>query len=189
VSEVKRSKKDAKPTEKLDNRADKRDDGPKTTKNIYGSASIPRIKWRKNMGGVVRTRAEAIEIAKKAGVEIPDWIEINRIVGKDVLPDNVGASYAKLRSDYNGGRFSWKDFEHEITKKVPVRLNENIMDSDEAIIANIKHEVHELTELRDALEGRMVSAEELADLISDDKGILHSEAWDEADKLIIELRK
>ena len=64
--------------------------------------------------------------------------------------------------------------------------------SDEAIVAVIAHEMHELNELRRIFEesGGAISMQRLHNLIN--PGIarnLHDQAWDVADKLVLAMRK
>ena len=64
--------------------------------------------------------------------------------------------------------------------------------SDEAIVALIAHEMHELNNLRILFEenGGVMPAGRLSNLISEGiAGNLHDQAWDVADNLIIEKRK
>jgi uncharacterized protein YgfB (UPF0149 family) len=66
------------------------------------------------------------------------------------------------------------------------------MPSDEALIAVIGHELYELNQLRRlcAERGGRLSAGELHGLIAPGAtGNLHDEAWDEADRLVVELRR
>ena len=158
--------------------------GPKTTK-VYGSAANPRVEWRKNIDGVTRTKEEVIKIAEKAGIDI-EMMDLHLV---DDLPDQVFASYTGLQGPPDK-LYKWNDIVHDITEKVPVRINKNILNSDEAIIATLQHESYELEALQDIMQSKgMITQRELGSLIDlNYGGELHNEAWDVADKLILKLR-
>jgi hypothetical protein len=107
----------------------------------------------------------------------------------DDLPDHVHASYTGLQGPPDK-LYRWDDIVHDITEKVPVRVNKNILDSDEAIIATLKHEAYELEALKDVMQSKgMITQKELARLIdSNYGGELHNEAWEVADELILKIR-
>jgi hypothetical protein len=64
VPEVKSPKKDARPPDKLDNRTDKRDDGPKTTTKTKLTVTAAQAE---NLKGIARAEFEQLKEAKQAG--------------------------------------------------------------------------------------------------------------------------
>ena len=72
-----------------------------------------------------------------------------------------------------------------------MKVSKDILDSDEAIVAVVAHEMHELNSLRKIFEERQtLPAEELGRLINPGhKGNLHDQAWDIADQLVGRMRK
>ena len=72
-----------------------------------------------------------------------------------------------------------------------MKVSKDILDSDEAIVAVMAHEMHELNGLRKIFQEReTLPAEELGRLINPGhKGNLHDQAWDVADRLIATMRK
>lgn len=65
--------------------------------------------------------------------------------------------------------------------KFVVRISPDTLRSDDAIVATIAHEVHEITGLRAAFEA---NADHVYSLINPRTGTLHCEAWDVADELV-----
>ncbi len=63
-----------------------------------------------------------------------------------------------------------------------VRLNADVLDSDEAIVAVLAHEMHEINWLRDRLlPGKPpLTAMEYNRLVNGNSGTLHLEAWEVA---------
>lgn len=154
---------------------------------LEGVAQSPRMTWRKNPDGVVRTTEEAVDLARKWGVEIDDDI---RFAAWDPasLPKNTHAEYfsQKLTS---GVRLSWARFLNA-REELPVKISRDILSSDEAIVAVIAHEMHEINGLRRLFESReTIPAEEVYRLINPGiKGNLHDQAWDVADEVVARMR-
>jgi hypothetical protein len=85
----------------------------------------------------------------------------------------------------------WEEFYNRF-EQIPVRLSSGILRSDEAIVAVIGHEMYELNKLREisAANGGVMRADDLHRAITPGRsGNLHVQAWDEADKLVLDLRK
>jgi hypothetical protein len=67
-----------------------------------------------------------------------------------------------------------------------VTVSPHILTSDDAIVANIAHEVHEAEALYEAfrMSGGRLSAQKLHSLLNETTGLLHCAAWDHADELV-----
>jgi hypothetical protein len=151
------------------------------------AGQFPTLEWRDNPDGKVRTIHEAVEIARAHGVVIPDDVEFHA--------DEVGELHQDLtarapRVDRpSGERVYWSDMVHDITNKAPVRVWPGILKSDEAIVAVLAHEMHELLTLRPNLESGGVLIDDLVLHTEPGRpGNLHCEAWDVADRLVDEMR-
>lgn len=159
------------------------------TVRIDGLAQTPgTMPWRPNADGAVRTIEEAVELARRWGVEIPEDIAFY-IRDPKHLPPGALAEYFRMPRANAGGRLTWEKFLDE-REQVAVRLSQAILSSDEAIVAVISHEMHELHGLRALFDEReTISALEIARLINPGhKGNLHDQAWDIADALISRMR-
>lgn len=155
--------------------------------SVEGFAQSPRMKWRQNPDGVVRTTEEAVELARKWGVEIDDDIAF-AAWDPASLPKNTHAEYFSQRLT-SGARLSWKRFLNA-RGELPVKISRDILSSDEATVAVIAHEMHEINGLMRLFESReTIPAEEVYRLISPGiKGNLHDEAWDVADEVVARMR-
>lgn len=76
-----------------------------------------------------------------------------------------------------------------------MRVNASLLNSDEALVAHIGHEMYEISSLRDVFEeaGGSLQARQLNRLIAprENGGLinnLHEQAWDEADRLVWKMR-
>ena len=109
-----------------------------------------------------------------------------------MLPDNTYAKYfARVGVDAKK-TIRWEEFLDKDLDELVVRVSDSVFESDEAIVAVMAHEMHELNELRRIFEesGGAISMQRLHNLIS--PGIaknLHDQAWDVADKLVLMMRK
>jgi len=74
-----------------------------------------------------------------------------------------------------------------------VSLSDEILSSDEAIVAVVAHEMHEVVGLRRLFEARGdggMTVRELTYLVAPGrKGNLHDQAWDVADRLVVAMRR
>jgi hypothetical protein len=157
---------------------------------IRGYAQGPRLKWAKNPDGSIRTVDEAIEIARKNGVEMPDDILLRKVSGK-FLPNNTYADYFRVTSNDPGKIIRWEDFYNKDLDQLLVRVEQSMFESDEAIVAILGHELHELNILRRLFEesGGTMTYRQLHYLINPGiKGNLHDQAWDLADQLVYAMR-
>jgi hypothetical protein len=90
---------------------------------------------------------------------------------------------------------NWDNFYHPETGKIPVRLNAALLVSDEALVAHLSHEMHELNSLRQIFEAKngALMAKQLNELIAPQNlgghaRNLHEQAWDVADRLVHRMR-
>lgn len=165
---------------------------PDAKVSVRGYAQHPRTHpWTVNPDGAVRSVDEAVEIARKHGVVIPDDVLIKKLKGK-YLPDNTYARYFSRHGVDPNTRITWDEFYDKGLDELVVSVSDTVFHSDEAIVAILAHEMHELNKLRDLFEasGGAMSMRRLHTLISPGAGRnLHDEAWDVADKLVIGMRK
>jgi hypothetical protein len=87
---------------------------------------------------------------------------------------------------------TWREFYDRDLDELVVRVSDSVFQSDEAIVAVLSHEMHELNELRRILDESdgAISMQRLHNLIN--PGIarnLHDQAWDVADRLVLAMRK
>src|SRR6266446_9490606 len=108
------------------------------------------MRWQPNSEGQTRTIEEAIGIAKRCGVQVPDDVAFF----VDEFGELGEASTARgPRVDKPAGAIVyWSDLVHDKTGKVPFRIWSGILNSDEAIVAVFAHEMHELEHLRGFLQ-------------------------------------
>ena len=156
-----------------------------TARTILGAAQAPTVRWRPNPNGQVRTISEAVEIARRNGVNIPEDIRFAAVEARD-LPSNASAAYAQFGQKHLDDLIEWEDFYNRY-EQIPVRISRELLASDEAIVAIMGHEMHELNALRRLFEesGGVMRAGRLRSLIR--PGIpnnLHDQAWDVADVLV-----
>lgn len=159
------------------------------TVSVHGLAQTPKTyPWNKNPAGVVRTVSDVKRIALEHGVEIPHDIQIFAVDAKWLPPD----SYAQYlgRDFVPGRRAGWEEFYNRY-ESIAVKISKEILDSDEAIVAVIAHEMHELNGLRKLFNQReTIPVEELGRLINPGhKGNLHDQAWTVADQLVVKMRR
>jgi hypothetical protein len=147
----------------------------------------PRLQWQSNPSGQTRTIAEAIAIAQLHGVVIPEdvsfWVDELGELGSD-------RTACAPRVDRQAGSIvSWSDLVHDRTGKVPFRIWQGILQSDEDIVAVLAHEMHELESLRPLLREGNTTIEDFIRLTCPgNPGNLHDEAWEVADRLVERMR-
>lgn len=158
---------------------------------VRGLAQRPHLKWTKNADGSVRSIDQAIEIARQNGVEIEDDILLRKVSGK-FLPEQTYAEYFRARLNDPSQSIRWNDFFSKELDLLLVRVEQSVFESDEAIVAVLGHEMHELNSLRRLFEqsGGTMTYRQLHYLISPGiKGNLHDQAWDIADQLVLAMRQ
>ncbi len=151
------------------------------------AGQYPKREWRDNPDGQIRTIEEAVEIAKKHGVVIPDDVTFHVDESGELHKDLTarGPRVDKPR----GERVHWSDLVHDITHKVPFRTWPGILKSDEAIVAVLAHEMHEILTLRPFLERGEISIDDYVMHTEPGRpGNLHDEAWDVADRMVDKMR-
>jgi RHS repeat-associated protein len=153
-------------------------------------AQFPKMApYAPNINGP-RIASEAIELARSKGIEIPDDLVIGFI--KNWTRTDADAEYFfQLKSYKPNDWVKWSDFYHDQTNKIPVRFNAALLNSDEALIAHIAHEMHELNALRQIFEdigGEMRAADLRRFIASGITRNLHDQAWDIADELVRAMR-
>jgi hypothetical protein len=116
----------------------------------------PKVRWKKNKGGLKRTIEEAVAIAKANGVEVPEDVEFF-----EAEPGQLEGSWKGLHTgrrfetargplvnEHDDGRVYWRDHYNK-EGKIPLRVHPDVLTSDEAIIAVLQHEMEELALLRE----------------------------------------
>jgi len=119
------------------------------------TGQFPRREWKTNPGDRIRTLEEALTLAKGHGIVIPDEVEIYIDDAGELHRDFLACGPRVDKSP--GQRVYWSDLIHPLTNRIPFRIWPGILSSDEAIIAVIAHEMHELLSLQPWLEGGGVS--------------------------------
>ncbi len=155
---------------------------------VTGSAQAPSTQpWAANPNGVVRRIDQVADLARRHGVEIPDDIRFVAVKAEWLDPDTFAQYFS--RTFRAGERISWEVF-YTRFDDIAVKLSRDILGSDEAIVAIVSHEMHELNGLRAIFAERdTITAEELFRLINPGrKGNLHDQAWDVADDLVRAMR-
>ena len=99
-----------------------------------------------------------------------------------------GASYYTPPSRL--AKVSLSDFTDD-DGKFRVRIKRSVLNSDEAILANLSHELHEIDGLLAVFaEKQTIASDTIAKLITPDlNGTLHLEAWDVSNRYMRALRK
>lgn len=151
------------------------------------AGQYPTREWRENPGGQIRTIKEAVELAKTYGVAIAGDIEFH-VDESGELHENNTARAPRIDKP-SGEPVYWSDLTHDITRKVPFRIWSGLLKSDEAIVAVLAHEMHEINYLRPLLELGEISIDDLVLHTEPGRpGNLHDEAWDVADRIVDKMR-
>lgn len=165
-------------------------ESPRTVR-IYAAGQAPKTApWRTNAGGVVRSPDEALAIARAHGVVVPDDMQFFFKDPKVLKLDADTYAVYFARDLAPGSTLRWTDLLNRFDN-VAVRVSSEVLSSDEAIVAVIAHEMHELNNLRRLFEesGGAMSGERFARLVNRGiKGNLHDHAWDVADELVRQMR-
>jgi hypothetical protein len=147
----------------------------------------PKSNWNDNPDGTIRSVSEAVEIAKACGVDIPD-VAAFFMDELGLLDANTTARGPKVTKPA-GGIVVLEDLLNKFGQ-VPFILRRDILRSDEAIVAVIAHEMHELNGLIPLLrEGQLTIEQFNGHTSATNPGNLHYEAWDIADELVEEMRR
>jgi hypothetical protein len=151
---------------------------------VSGTAQNPRtLPWAPNGDGP-RAAAEAVELARRWGILIHEDIAFH--FRDDVVPEGAYAVYNTFDSDK---RYRWSDFYAK--GRINVKIRCSVLQSDEAIVAVIAHEMFELNALRMLFEQReTIPGMEIIRLVRTDvPRNLHDRAWDAADELVRAMRR
>ena len=160
-----------------------------------GAAQQPRLLYQPNPGGVARTPEYVIALAKKMGVHIPEDLDI-QFVDPALLSNKVGAQaeygqVGKYLGDDPSKVMTWDGMVHDLTGKIPVRISNELLTSDEAAVAHIAHESFELANFE--AEGQWTQRFYIQQTAAPAQGGLqaswHSQAWDYADRIVLKLRE
>lgn len=151
---------------------------------VGGTAQDPRtLPWAPNGDGP-RDEAEAVALARLRGVVIPEDIAFH--FRDDLVPDGAYGIYNTFASfkDYR-----WSDFYAK--GRINVKLRRSVLESDEAIVAVIAHEMFELNALRALFEVRQTipGLEIIATVRTSVPRNLHDRAWDAADQIVMAMRR
>ncbi|MCI0682453.1 MAG: hypothetical protein L0Y71_10130 [Gemmataceae bacterium] len=148
----------------------------------------PRLIWKVNPQGHKRTIEEALEIARGFGVHVPPDVFFFEDEDNE-LPDDGTARGPKVTKPA-GSAVYWSDLLNSRTGKVPFRIRSEILNSDEAIVGVIAHEMYELEKLRGMLKKGTMTIEHYIDQTRpNNPGNLHDEAWDCSDRMVEAMRK
>jgi hypothetical protein len=159
----------------------------------------PRVKWKRNRNRTKRTIVQAIAIAERYGIWIPEDVEFaearpGELKGR--LEDLLGgggmetARGPEVREQPDGYVY-WR---HHYTSsgKIRFRIHPETLMSDEAIVGTIAHELFELAELRAAFMSsknrRMNGTDYGLQVAVDQRGNFHDQAWDAADRAVLRMR-
>jgi hypothetical protein len=151
---------------------------------IAGSA--PRLEWRPNPDGAVRTIGEACAIARRWGVVIPEYVHF--AVDEYGLLDAKTTARTTIFYEFEGTIIDWSWFFHKRTGKIPFLIRRDIFASDEAIVAVIGHEMFELECLRSIFENGAPIEKWEAETSPNNPGNFHWQAWNYADELVSRMR-
>jgi hypothetical protein len=155
---------------------------------VFVAGLSPAVTWAANAGRQVRIIEEALEIAKRWGVDIPEDVAFF-LDEEGELDDSMTARGPRV-TKVAGGPVAWSDFVHDLTGQVPFIIRRDIIESDEAIVAVFTHELFELEALRGLLaDGRTIAIEEaIARCAPNNPGNFHDEAWTAADTAVRRMR-
>ena len=151
------------------------------------TGQFPRRIWQPNPDGAVRTMDEAVAIARQFGVVIPDEVESYADDSIDPGANLLARSSRLLKQP--GDRVYLSDLFEKRTGKITFRVWHEVLSSDEAIVAVLAHEMHELSALRLLLEAGDIDVVDLnMHTEPGRRGNLHDEAWDVADRKFDRMR-
>ena len=152
-----------------------------------------------NKDGTLRTESEIHALLEMNGITIPKDIEFH--VGNreqfeggsidDLVHGHIEtARYSGLDVD-SSGFVHYKDFYHSVTGKMPCLLNPALLVSDEAILAVVIHELHEMMLFRELFaenHGKLSADYFRAESMPMNGHNFHSQAWSAADEFIRQRR-
>jgi hypothetical protein len=162
---------------------------------VNGAAFRHRTEWKPNPTGP-RSVDDALRLADDYGVYIADDVKIRFIDDAEYdfqfseFADSY-ASYGHIRTQNLDQQLTFRSALTDKDGNVNVFVRNSVLDSDEAIVALLHHETHEIESLRDIFAKRVsLSAREYGRLINDSTpGNLHWEAVDIGDQAVWQLRQ
>ncbi|MFT3765815.1 MAG: DUF4157 domain-containing protein [Minicystis sp.] len=172
--------------------------GEPTGPNVRDPDLVRYGPWKLNPDGKVLSIPEALEQAKKAGVEIPSWVDfvsepslakgkLNPIGTDPSLNPAITDTYARYDFRIDSAHVTWANL--TTGGKIKVSVRPDVFNSREAVTAIFAHEVHELVSLHTIFENvERVPAKELQSLITAGRTNLHFQAWDVADLRVLLMR-
>jgi hypothetical protein len=160
----------------------------------------PTVQWKQNKDTLVRSIQEAIAIAQTYGVEIPEDVtffvaepgELKGTLRGLFSGQDFESAKGPTVTEHKDGRIHWQDHFNRY-KKIPFQIHPDVLTSDEAIAAVFRHEMHELSLLRSVFmlsENKTMDATDYGIQVSAWRaGNFHDQAWSEADKLVLLMRR
>ena len=163
---------------------------------VSGTAFRHQTKWAQNPSGP-RTKAEALALADEHGVYIADDVHIvfvedsfyeRRFSSK--FGDSY-ASYGHVELERSNTSLTWNTSVSDKNGEVNLYVRNSVLSSDEAIIAILHHETHEIEALREIFAKRVsLSPREYRRLINaTTPRNLHWEAVDVGDLAVLDFRR
>lgn len=160
--------------------------------SITAAAQGPKREWRRNADGCTRSIDEARDLVAKVRAPPPSWVRV--VVDRHaLLADGVYAQYGAFASTRN---YTWDDLfvpprNADDEPAIVIKLRASVLESDEAIVAVLSHELFEIEGLEAAFEQEpTMSGEKLIQRIGPDRpNNLHCQAWGEADAMVDKMRK
>ncbi len=155
-------------------------------KNIRGAAQAPKRPFAPNADGVVRSTDEAEEILRNSikDTELDmEGVQFNFLDPEDVdliQADDAAAEYFSGNDLDLDEIVTWESFLND-DGNFPVKVDPSILNSDEAIIGNLAHELYEINHLKVYFEesGGSMTLRRLRSLINPGiKDNLHDKSWD-----------
>jgi hypothetical protein len=134
-----------------------------------------------------RSISEARDLATRWGVVIPDYVDFH-VAPPGYLDADTYAKTTTFR-ECEGTIIQWDWFFHEKTGKIPFLIREEVLKSDEGIVAVFGHEMYELEKLRVAFDSHAPIEYWEAETSPHNDGNFHCKAWDYADSLVEKMRE
>lgn len=146
-----------------------------------GFGQFSRVVLRRNPAGVVRTIEEAETIAQNAGIQVPSYVRFE--VDPELVTRATGARGPRItKADLDW--VDWSDLANPTSGKVTFYVHPEVLESDDAIIWYFRHDLHEITQLKEILDaGRMRFRDFIFHVMPDNRGNLHDEAIRLADEV------